>query len=203
MQQTKLIIGLTGGIGSGKTAASDYFQTLGIEVVDADLVARAVVQPETTAWQQIKAHFGPDVLQADGQLNRAWLRQQVFADPAQRRWLESVTHPAIRTEIINQLTQITSAYGMLVSPLLFESGQHQLVDRVLLIDVPVELQRHRTQQRDHNSAAQVDAIIAAQLPRQARIDQADDLITNDQSLEHLQQACQALHQRYLTLSQSK
>ncbi|OPX56103.1 dephospho-CoA kinase [Oceanospirillum multiglobuliferum] len=203
MPKHKLIIGLTGGIGSGKTAASDYFQKIGINIIDADIVARAVVQPETAAWHQIKDYFGTEVLEANGQLNRAWLRKQIFANPEQRRWLESITHPAIRTEIIDQLGKVQSDYGILVSPLLLESGQNELVDRVLLIDVPTTLQRQRTQIRDNNSAAQVDAIIAAQMPRQARISRADDIIINDQSLEHLQQACQALHQQYLQLSQLK
>lgn len=203
MLKHKLIIGLTGGIGSGKTAASDYFQYLGIEIVDADIVAREVVQPNTLAWQQIKAYFGPQVLEHNGQLNRPWLRTQVFADPVKRRWLESVTHPAIRTAIVTQLEQVQSTYGLLVSPLLFESGQNKMTHRVLLIDIPVELQRQRTQLRDQNSASQVDAIIAAQMPRAERIKLADDIIVNDQSLEHLQQACQALHQHYLQLSQLK
>ena len=137
MTQTKkaasLIVGLTGGIGSGKTAASDYFASLGVLIVDADVVAREIVEPNTPVWQQIRDHFGPKVLNEDQSLNRPWLRQKVFQQPEERKWLESVTHPAIREEIILQLQQPTEHYAMLASPLLFESSQSDMTQRNLLL----------------------------------------------------------------------
>lgn len=198
----RLVIGLTGGIGSGKTAASDYFQSLGVSVVDADIEARAVVAAGSDTLRRIQTHFGDEVLLPDGQLNRAWLRQRIFRHPEERQWLESVTHPAIRQRIIDKLAASDSAYSILVSPLLFESGQDQLTDRVLLIDVPESLQLARTTERDRNTPEQVQAIIDAQMPRSERRAKADDILINDKDLHHLQQACLALHQDYLSLAVS-
>ncbi|MDX1399926.1 MAG: dephospho-CoA kinase [Oceanospirillum sp.] len=200
MSKEKLIIGLTGGIGSGKTAASDYFETLGICVVDADVEARAVVEPGTETLKQIAQHFGPDVLTPDGSLNRPWLREKVFQQPEERQWLESVTHPAIRQRIVDKLAAARSPYSILVSPLLFESGQNELTDRVLLIDVPESVQIERTRLRDGNSEDQVKAILKAQLPRDERRQKADDIIVNDSDLAALQSACFKCHQRYLAIA---
>ncbi len=194
------ILGLTGGIGSGKSAASDYFQRLGIVVVDADIVAREVVQPGQPAWNAIREHFGPDALQADGQLNRAWLRQIVFSDPQQRRWLEQQTHPRIRDSIIQQLQQAQSPYAILASPLLFESGQAQLTQRTLVIDVPEALQLQRASQRDGNDEEQIRRIMAAQINREERLARADDVVDNSGSLEQLYAQLQELHEVYLSLS---
>ncbi len=194
------VLGLTGGIGSGKSAASDYFAKLGIVVVDADIVAREVVEPGQPAWQAIREHFGPEVLQADGSLNRAWLRQKVFAEPAERQWLEQQTHPRIRDSIIRQLQQAQSPYAILSSPLLFESGQAQLTARTLLIDVPEEVQLQRASARDGNDAEQIRRIMAAQLSRQERRARADDVADNSGSLEQLYAQLQGLHERYLSLS---
>ncbi len=201
MQNKKLIIGLTGGIGSGKTAASDYFETLGICVVDADVEARTVVEPGTETLEKIKQHFGSDVVNEDGSLNRPWLREKVFQNPEERVWLESVTHPAIRQCIVDKLAASQSPYSILVSPLLFESGQDKLTDRVLLIDVPETLQIERASQRDQNSEAQVKAILKAQLSRENRRSKADDIIINDQDLSYLQAECLKLHNHYLSLSE--
>lgn len=194
-----LIIGLTGGIGSGKTAASDYFASLGVLIVDADVVAREIVEPNTPVWSKIVEHFGSEAINDDQSLNRPWLRRTVFQQPEERQWLESVTHPAIREEIILQLQQPTEHYAMLVSPLLFESGQSDMTQRNLLIDVPVELQLSRTCARDNNNEDQVKAIIAAQMSREERRERADDIIVNDQDLSALQQACDDIHKKYLTL----
>nr|WP_281167081.1 dephospho-CoA kinase [Oceanospirillum beijerinckii] len=190
---------MTGGIGSGKTAASDYFTSLGVLIVDADVVAREIVEPHKPVWQQIVNHFGSEAINEDQSLNRPWLRQTVFQQPEERQWLESVTHPAIREEIIQQLQQPTEHYAMLVSPLLFESGQSDMTQRNLLIDVPVELQLSRTCARDNNNEDQVKAIIAAQMSREERRARADDIIVNDQDLSALQHACDDLHKTYLTL----
>ena len=194
------VLGLTGGIGSGKTAASDYFQRLGIVVVDADIVAREVVEPGQPAWNAIREHFGPDALQANGELNRAWLRQIVFADPQQRQWLEQQTHPRIRDSIIQQLQQAQSPYTILSSPLLFESGQAQLTQRTLVIDVPEALQLQRASQRDGNDEEQIRRIMDAQINREERRNKADDIADNSGDLQHLYEQLQRLHEGYLALA---
>ena len=196
------VLGLTGGIGSGKTAASNFFASLGILVVDADIVAREIVEPGKPAWQAIKDRYGEDVLLEDGTLNRAWLRQKVFAEPDERKWLESQTHPRIRDEIISQLAAATSPYAVLASPLLFESRQNELADRTLVIDVPEETQVERASHRDSNQAEQIRRIIAAQMPRQERLDRADDSVDNIGSLEDLHQHLRPLHQMYLQLAEN-
>ena len=195
-----MIVGLSGGIGSGKTAVSNRFKALGIHVVDADIAARTIVEPHKPAWQDIKDFFGPDVLLADQTLNRAWLRQQVFADDAKRKQLEIFTHPRIREEIIRDLKESTSAYTLLVSPLLIESGQYKLVEKVIIIDVPEEVQIARTCSRDNNNIDQVKRIIAAQLPREKRLGYADWVIDNNLPLETLDSRVEALHKELLALS---
>lgn len=195
-----LIIGLTGGIGSGKTAASDYLAHKGIVVVDSDLIARKVVEPEQPAWCAIREHFGPEAILPSGELNRGWLRARVFEEPSERAWLEQQTHPAIRSLTIERLTQSTSAYTILASPLLFESGQDSLVDRTLVIDLPEELQVERSCQRDNNSPEQIRRIIQSQISRDQRRHQADDIADNSGSLLRLQQQLDTLHQQYLQLS---
>ena len=196
-----MIFGLTGGIGSGKTAVSDRFKALGIHVVDADIAARTVVEPGQPAWQDIKEFFGPDVLLADQSLNRAWLRQQVFADNDKRKQLETFTHPRIRDEIIRDLSSSTSAYTLLVSPLLIESGQVALVKKVIVVDVPEETQLERTCSRDNNDAEQVKRIIAAQISRQKRLAQANWVVDNSLSLDTLDARVEALHQELLAITE--
>lgn len=197
---TKLIIGLTGGIGSGKTAVSDRFKALGIHIVDADIAARTIVEPNKPAWRDIKEYFGPEALLEDLTLNRAWLRQQVFADNAKRKKLEALTHPRIRDEIIRDLENSNSAYTLLASPLLIESGQVALVNKVIVVDVPETLQIERTCSRDNNDVEQVKRIIAAQLPRQQRLSHADWVIDNTQPLESLDEQVETLHQELLKLT---
>ena len=196
-----MIFGLTGGIGSGKTAVSDRFKALGIHVVDADIAARTVVEPGQPAWQDIKEFFGPDVLLADQSLNRAWLRQQVFADKNKRKQLEAFTHPRIRDEIIRDLSSSSSAYTLLVSPLLIESGQVALVKKVIVVDVPEETQLERTCSRDNNDAEQVKRIIAAQISRQKRLAQANWVVDNSLSLDTLDARVEALHQELLAITE--
>ena len=198
-----MIIGLTGGIGSGKTAVSDRFKALGIHVVDADVAARSVVEPNKPAWQDIKAFFGDEVLLADNTLNRAWLRQQVFADDAKRKQLETFTHPRIRDEIIRDLARSTSPYTLLVSPLLIESSQSKLVQKIIVVDVPEAVQVERTCGRDNNDAEQVKRIIAAQLPREERLSHADWVVNNSMPLESLDERVAALHQELLSLATAK
>jgi dephospho-CoA kinase len=199
----KLIIGLTGGIGSGKTAVSNRFKTLGIHIVDADIAARTVVEPNQPAWYDIKAFFGTEVLLDDNTLNRAWLRQQVFADNSKRKKLEEITHPRIRDEIIRDLASSTSAYTLLASPLLIESGQAELVNKVIVVDVPEATQVERTCCRDNNDSEQVKRIIAAQIPREQRLSHADWVINNSQPLNTLDARIEALHQELLKLTSIK
>ncbi|HCT41286.1 MAG TPA: dephospho-CoA kinase [Moraxellaceae bacterium] len=198
-----LVIGLTGGIGSGKTMATDHFSRLGITIVDADLASRIIVEPGKPALQEIVSHFGKDVLQADGSLNRARLREIVFADPAARKALERITHPRIGEEIARQLAASTSPYTILVSPLLFESSQHRFARRTVLIDVPEALQRTRAASRDGVSTEQIDAIMAVQMSREKRRELADDVIVNDGQPEHLYAAIEALHAQYLEMAREQ
>lgn len=196
-----LIIGLTGGIGSGKSAAADRFaQAHGIHVVDADIKSRVVVEPGRPALHSIVDRFGDAVLQEDGSLNRAVLRELVFQQAEQRRWLEQLLHPLIRDEIISDLASARSPYALLVSPLLVESGQYQMTQRVLVVDVPEALQIARTIARDDVPEQQVRAILQAQAQRDERLRHADDVITNDRDLAALHEQVDALHQRYLSIA---
>lgn len=195
-----LIVGLTGGIGSGKSAASQWFETQGINVVDADIVAREIVEKGQPALAQIQSAFGDWVLLESGELNRKALREHIFQHPFARQQLEEITHPAIRQSIIVQLEQANSPYVILVSPLLFETNQHLLTQRTLLIDASIELQIQRASQRDGQSVEQIENIIQAQMPRDRKLDLADDIAVNDGHLEHLYTQLQKLHLHYLELS---
>ncbi len=194
------IVGLTGGIGSGKSAASEYFEQLGVRVVDADLVARQVVTKGSTALESIRQHFGDDILTTGGELNRARLRHIIFAKAEEKQWLEQLLHPLIRQEIERQLHTACGDYAILTSPLLIESKQLELTQRLAVVDVPSELQSQRACQRDNNSRQQIEAIMAAQLPRQERLTLADDIIDNSGSLATLHQQISRLHQQYLQLA---
>jgi dephospho-CoA kinase len=194
------VVGLTGGIGSGKTAVSNRFAALGIDIVDADVVARVVVEPGTPALAQIREHFGADILQADGQLDRAKLRSVVFADAQAKRWLEQVLHPLIAAEVSRQLQAAASPYALFVSPLLIEAGQIDFCDRVVVVDAPEVAQLSRTTARDNNTEAQVKSIMGAQLSRNERLASASDVIDNSGSLEQLDQAVDALHHTFLALA---
>ena len=194
------VVGLTGGIGSGKSAASAWFESQNINVVDADVVAREVVQQGQTALVQIHQAFGDWVLLDNGELNRTALREYIFQFPEARKTLESITHPAIRHSIILQLEQTQSAYALLVSPLLFETNQHQLTQRTLLIDATEALQIERASQRDGQNIEQIKKIIQAQLPRAKKQQLADDIVLNDGHLDHLYQHLQQLHASYLILA---
>jgi dephospho-CoA kinase len=191
------VVGITGGIGSGKSAVTDHLATLGITVVDADKVARVVVEPGTSGLAAITEHFGSDVLLANGGLDRAALRKIVFDNHNERKVLEEITHPRIRDEIIRQLSEASSPYVVLSSPLLLESGQNTLADYVVVVDVPEEVQLKRTMARDDNSEALVNQIMAAQLDRQTRLSRADASIMNDTSLEELYERVEALHEDLL------
>lgn len=199
-QRQPLVIGITGGIGSGKTAASNAFMALGITVVDADLVAREVVLPGQPALAAISEHFGQHILLPDGNLDRKALREIIFRDPTAKQWLEALLHPLIRQEIVSRLRHSDSPYTLLSSPLLLETDQQTLCNRVLVIDAPESLQLARAIARDSSSADTIKAIMASQLERQQRLAKADDVIINDGDLITLHEAVQAMHKTYLELT---
>ncbi|PTU73973.1 dephospho-CoA kinase [Pseudomonas mangrovi] len=200
---TPWLLGLTGGIGSGKSAAASHFADLGVHLVDADDAARWVVEPGRPALSEISQRFGDAILLPDGTLDRSTLRQRVFQDPAQRRWLEELLHPLIRQEIQNHLSRATSPYAILVSPLLIESGQYRSMQRVLLIDVPLELQLQRSMRRDQASEEQIRAILKVQTSREERLRHADDVLLNDRDPDWLRSEVKRLHNFYLTLKGGK
>lgn len=193
------VLGLTGGIGSGKSAVVEEFGRLGVHWVDADHAARWVVEPGRPALASIVERFGETVLAQDGSLDRAALRGLVFRDAAQRKWLEELLHPLIRQEIAEHLARATSPYAIMVSPLLVESGQYRQVDRVLVVDVPEALQVERATRRDQSSEAQIRAILEAQASREERLRHADDVLINDRDRAWLRQEVERLHNFYLTL----
>lgn len=193
------VIGITGGIGSGKSAVTAQLESLGIVVVDADLAARVVVEPGRPALKAIEEHFGTDVITPEGELDRAALRKIVFADESQRHWLEQLTHPLIGQEIRQQLENADSPYVVLSSPLLLETAQADLCELIVVVDVDEQTQLSRTMTRDNNDETQVRNIMAAQMSRQQRLEQADRVIDNNGSLESLQQQVEQLHRAFLAL----
>ena len=193
------IAGLTGGIGSGKSTVARLFGELGVHWVDADDVAREVVEPGTPALERISEHFGKNILTSEGALDRAQLRGIVFEKPEARVWLESLLHPIIREELVRQLNpeNYQLPYVLLVSPLLLETDQHELVDRIIVINVPEETQIERTMARDTNSREQVERIIAAQISREDRLARADEVIDNNRPLDEVTRQVRELHERLL------
>lgn len=192
-----MIIGLTGGIGSGKSEVSRRFEALGITVADADIAARVVVEPGQPALQSISEQFGSNILTGDGSLNRALLRQKIFSQADDKAWLEALLHPLIAAEIQRQLNCATGPYRILSSPLLLETEQWRGVDRILVVDVDEETQVRRSCSRDSNSEAQIRAIMAAQITRDERLKRTDDIIDNNGPITALQQQIDRLHQQYL------
>ncbi len=192
-------IGITGGIGSGKTALTDYLSEKGITIVDADLAARVIVEPGRPALHAIFEHFGPELALEDGSLDRAALRGIVFADPEARLWLEQLTHPLIGQEIQDQLARAAGPYRVLSSPLLLEGSQATLVDYVVVVDVPEDLQVQRASARDNNDPAQIKRIMAAQLARSDRLAKADYVVDNSGDLKKLYTQAEALHEHLLNL----
>lgn len=192
-----LRVGITGGIGSGKTALTDWLSEKGIVIVDADLASRVIVAPGQPALAEIAETFGQEYIQHDGQLNRAALRELVFTDDGNRQQLEAITHPRIREELARQMEAADSAYVVLSSPLLLESGQSSMVDLSVVVDVPEDTQIERTMARDNNARQLVEGIMAAQLDRDTRISRADIVINNSGSLDELYQRGEVLHQTLL------
>ncbi|WP_314283790.1 dephospho-CoA kinase [Haemophilus sputorum] len=200
----RYVVGLTGGIGSGKSLIANLFAELGVPIVDADVVARTVVEKGSPLLAQIADHFGESVLNEKSELNRAYLRSYIFAHPTEKEWLNNLLHPAIRTEMLAKMQAVKAPYLLLVVPLLIENQLTTLCDRVLVVDVPMEVQIARTTARDGSALETVKQIIAAQVNRETRLQYADDVIENAlplaQNLVNLKAQVLQLHQRYLSLS---
>lgn len=202
---SEYFIGLTGGIASGKSALENAFAVHGIVVADADLLAREVVQPGTPALAAVVERFGNEVLQADGQLDRAALRARVFGHDAERRALEAILHPAIRRRLKQICRQATSPYAIATVPLLAEGGgraAYPWLHRILVVDTPAEVQKRRLMQRDGIDAVLAEKMMAAQASRAERLALADDIVVNDGDIAHLQRAADDLHRRYLALAEA-
>jgi len=197
-----LVIGLTGGIGSGKSTVAEMFAALGVPVIDMDHIARHVVEPGQPALTQITHEFGTNVLGADGHLNRRRLRELIFDSAEKRRRLEAILHPLIRQETERQLAKLDTAYCVIVIPLLLEANQRSLVDRILVVDVPETLQITRTMQRDGASTEEVQKILVAQMDRNSRLAAADDVIDNSAGLEKTRIRVAELDQQYRCLASS-
>ncbi len=196
----QVIIGLTGGIGSGKSTVAKEFTALGIDIVDADKVARQVVEPGQQALTEIELYFGSDVLNAAGELDRAKLRQLIFQSDTKKKWLNALLHPIIRDTLLAQLNMAKSEYVILEAPLLLENKLTQYTDYTLVVDVDEKLQIERAMKRDENSKSQIQAIMDAQISRSLRLQQADYVIDNS-SIDRvaLKQQIKSLHLKFLSL----
>ncbi|MEL6114469.1 dephospho-CoA kinase [Photobacterium sp. SP02] len=196
-----LVVGLTGGIGSGKTTVANLFANYGIDIIDADLIARDVVAPGSAGLKAIAERLGNDILLTDGQLNRSKLREAIFNEPALKAWLDSLLHPMIRQQMKQDINKATSPYCLLVVPLMVENQLQAMTDRVLVIDVREDIQIARTTVRDKVNDDQVRKILAAQATREQRLAAADDVIDNNGDSHQLRGEVARLHQQYLLLSE--
>lgn len=197
-----MIVAITGGIASGKSTVARMLNDQGIDMVDADDVAREVVKPGTQALKSIQNHFGDEIIQPNGELNRRRLREIIFANSDERGWLENLLHPLIGNEIQAQLENASSDYTLMVVPLLVGSPLQSLADRILVVDMPAALQIQRVCQRDEVCEEQARQTIASQASREQRLVIADDILVNDDSLESLQAKALKLHKKYLLLAKS-
>ncbi len=196
-----LIIGLTGGIGSGKSVASDKFKSLGITVVDADVASRTVVEPGKPALKEIEDHFSSAIITAEGKLDRNKLREIIATDPEERKWLESVLHPKIGEQITKEISESTSVYTLYVAPLLLETNSQERCARVVVVDVPKEVQIRRTAKRDKVSPNQVEQMVAVQMEREKRLKKADDVLLNSGTIEDLEKQVEELHKKYIKMAE--
>jgi dephospho-CoA kinase len=195
-----LVIALTGGIGCGKSAVASHLETLNVPIIDADLLAHQLVRPGMPALLEIQATFGDELVDAEGALDRAALRRIVFDNPAQRKRLEGILHPRIRKAMEAWIAEQEAPYVVLVIPLLLETGQTDLADRVLVVDCEESQQIERVLQRDQLAREQIQQIMASQVDRQTRLQGADDVIENNGSLEDLIEATERLHFDYLEMA---
>lgn len=197
-----LIIGLTGGIGSGKSTVARHFEQLGIPVIDADNITRELVRPGQAALGEIAAHFGPGILQSDGSLDRSQLRERIFTNPDERKILEGILHPLALKEVRQRISRLDTPYCIVSVPLLIESGWSSLVDRILVVDTSRTLQIERTMNRDGISREQVEAIIDSQVNREARLSAANDILDNSSDPASLFEQVEILHEKYLHLGKT-
>jgi dephospho-CoA kinase len=197
-----MLIGLTGGIGSGKTAAANHFESLGIDIVDADLASRAVVNPGQPALESIADYFGRGLILADGSLDRAQLRKRVFAEESARKWLQRLLHPLISEYLAQQIKECASIYCLLVNPLLLESGQSHWCKKIIVVDTEVETQILRTMSRDANDRAQVQSIVDAQMQRPDRLSAADFVLKNEKGLTDLNTGVERIHKELIKICQT-
>ena len=189
------VIGLTGGIATGKSTVSNYFQKLGITIVDADAIAKQVVAPNSYSLKKIKAHFGSQIVLDNGELNRAELRKAIFSNESEKLWLNNLLHPVIRQVILEQLNAANGSYVILDAPLLFENNLDKICAKTLLVDIPEELQIMRGSERDGVNKEQIKQIIAAQMPRSIKLTKADYVIDNALSLDNTYAQVMAIHQK--------
>ena len=197
-----MVIGLTGGIGSGKTTVANVFAEYGIDLIDADIIARDVVAIGSVGLARITEKFGNRILLDDGNLDRSQLRTAIFSDPQLKNWLNQLLHPLIREKMLANIDRATSPYCLLIVPLMIENNLQTLTDRLLVVDVDQQTQIMRTQQRDNVSLEQINNILAAQASRQQRLDAADDIICNNGDNQALLTQVAQLHQHYLALAQA-
>ena len=192
-----LRVGLTGGIASGKSTVADMFAGLGAGVVDTDAVAREVVSPGEPGLEAVVTEFGAEILQPNGELDRRALRNIVFSEPERRELLESILHPLIRARTLQLVEELDTPYAIVVVPLLLETGFDELVERVLVVDCPEAQQLERLRRRDDVGETEAQAVLAAQIDRQARLARADDVVDNSGDLQATRAQVAALHERYL------
>ncbi|WP_070962260.1 dephospho-CoA kinase [Vibrio sonorensis] len=197
------VVGLTGGIASGKTTVANMFsKEFSIDIVDADVIARQVVEVGSEGLSQIVHRYGEKIVLEDGSLNRSQLREIIFSDPSEKKWIDSLLHPLIRQEMKKQLQDVSSDYALLVIPLMVENGLQNLADRVLVVDVDEKTQIERTQNRDGVDENQAKSILAAQATRQQRLEIADDVVKNSTKNQKLLPQITELHKKYLALSRA-
>ncbi len=197
------IIGLTGGICSGKTEVAKLFAERGMTVIDADAVAHDVVVPGTKLLEKIVAHFGEDVLDKEGKLHRRRMRSIIFDQPDSRHWLEALLHPAIRQEMLRLSKQSNSPYIIHAIPLLVETLPNPILDRILVVDTPEDIQIQRAIKRDNLTPDEAQKVLISQVSRKERLSHADDVILNDQGHKHLEEEVEKLHQKYLGITQKQ
>ena len=195
------VVGLTGGIGSGKSTAGKYFEALGIEVINVDLISKNLVETDLDLHLKISGYFGKKSLLGDGSLNRLYIRDEIFNSSKKKMWLEELLHPPIKDQVLKSLGYSLSEYVILESPLLLETDQYKLTDRVLVIDVSKEVQILRVRKRDKISEDAIEAIITSQMPRMQKLKLANDVIENTGSIEKFKLKIECLHKSYLTLSE--
>jgi len=203
MPYNKFTVGLTGGIGSGKTTVTDIFATFAVPIIDTDVIAKNITLKTGIAFPRIVAHFGQAILNAHGEIDRAVLRQKIFSQPEHKSWLEKLLHPLIHAQMVSQINLSTAPYCIAVIPLLIETAQTKDFDHILVIDAPPALQLSRAQLRDHSNLQTIEAMMATQVSREIRCNAADDIIVNDQGLATLTTAVKKLHKKYLGLAKLK